>query len=85
MIVNACRSRNPVKDGSPAAMKGRRGMAHTCPDCGQTCYCGGDIEDCCHDLPRYVMRCNHYLKPDCDGYEGHDDEDDFYSDPSEEE
>jgi len=20
-------------------------MAHSCPECGQTCYCGGDIDD----------------------------------------
>lgn len=20
-------------------------MAHHCPDCGQACYCGGDIDD----------------------------------------
>ena len=20
-------------------------MAHSCPDCGQICYCGGDIDD----------------------------------------
>ena len=22
-------------------------MAHSCPDCGYTCHCGGDIDDCC--------------------------------------
>ena len=21
-------------------------MSHTCPDCGQDCYCHGDIDDC---------------------------------------
>ncbi len=21
-------------------------MAHSCPECGQTCYCNGDIDDC---------------------------------------
>lgn len=35
-------------------------MAHTCPDCGQTCYCNGDIDDCCFDHPEYVMKCNHF-------------------------
>jgi hypothetical protein len=19
---------------------------HTCPNCGQACYCGGDVDDC---------------------------------------
>ena len=22
-------------------------MAHTCPNCGMTCHCGGDIDDIC--------------------------------------
>jgi len=51
-------------------------MAHTCPDCGQLCHCGGDIDDIdfgedCGD----AMRCTHYLEcqPDSDVYE----EDDF--------
>ena len=34
-------------------------MAHTCPECGQCCYCGGDIDDCCHDMPDDVARCTH--------------------------
>lgn len=35
-------------------------MSHDCPDCGQVCFCGGDIDDCCHNLPRYVMNCTHW-------------------------
>jgi len=32
-------------------------MAHTCPECGQACYCGGDIDDCCIDDDEAVIRC----------------------------
>jgi len=24
-------------------------MAHSCPACGQACYCNGDIDDICFD------------------------------------
>ena len=24
-------------------------MAHCCPECGSTCYCNGDIDDCVFD------------------------------------
>jgi hypothetical protein len=37
-------------------------MAHTCPECGQVCYCGGDIDDCCFDFEENVIRCTHYLE-----------------------
>jgi hypothetical protein len=31
---------------------------HTCPDCGQACYCGGDIED--HDTgEEFYEECSH--------------------------
>ncbi len=41
-------------------------MSHECPECGQTCYCNGDIEDMENqDWDNYVY-CNHYLKPECD-------------------
>ena len=36
-------------------------MAHTCPDCGLTCYCGGDIDDICFgDDCEEADRCTHY-------------------------
>ena len=43
-------------------------MAHSCPDCGQTCYCNGDIGDCCDDFPENVMKCTHFkqCEPDID-------------------
>ena len=48
-------------------------MAHTCPECGQMCYCNGDIDDCCNDFEEDVMNCSHYLE--CEK-----DEDDFLYD-----
>jgi hypothetical protein len=45
-------------------------MAHTCPECGQQCYCNGDIDDCCFDFDEDVMNCTH-----CDNVEDEDIED----------
>lgn len=53
-------------------------MAHECPECGSICYCKGDIDDICLNLAADAARCNHYLKPDCDGYEDLEDYDDDY-------
>lgn len=44
-------------------------MAHECPDCGATCYCGGDIDDCCLNIEDDVRACQHYRKLDCAGHE----------------
>ena len=46
-------------------------MAHECPECGQICYCGGDIDDCLNNFDEDVMRCTHCL--------GKEDEDAEYS------
>lgn len=35
-------------------------MAHECPECGQMCYCNGDIDDCCNNFKADVIRCDHY-------------------------
>ena len=48
-------------------------MAHECPECGQTCYCNGDIDDCCFQSEYYYIHCNHYEK--C---QPEDDEDTLY-------
>ena len=32
-------------------------MAHSCPECGCTCYCGGDIDDINLDDPAAVQAC----------------------------
>ena len=39
-------------------------MAHTCPVCGQTCYCNGDIDDIILDTEEAVAKCTH-----CSEYE----------------
>jgi hypothetical protein len=45
-------------------------MAHECPDCGQVCYCNGDIDDCEFNFPEDVDNCTHCL--------GKEDDDDDY-------
>ena len=47
-------------------------MAHTCPDCGQTCYCGEDIDDCLLDLAVDIARCTHYQTGCAEEYEDDD-------------
>lgn len=34
-------------------------MAHTCPVCGMTCYCYGDIDDICLDYEEDILVCIH--------------------------
>jgi len=46
-------------------------MAHSCPDCGMQCYCGGDIDDCCFDNTPEQDRCMH-----CDPFDDEHDDDD---------
>lgn len=36
-------------------------MSHECPDCGHTCFCGGDIDDCCFNFEYDVNNCTHCL------------------------
>lgn len=50
-------------------------MAHSCPECGQTCYCGNDIDDCLFDFDEDVAGCTHYLSTFCDSHEDEDDDD----------
>lgn len=34
-------------------------MAHECPECGHTCYCGGDIDDINFvEPPGYCRHCD---------------------------
>lgn len=40
-------------------------MAHECPDCGECCYCNGDIDDCCHNFDEDIERCTHCVCKDC--------------------
>lgn len=44
-------------------------MAHSCPDCGMLCYCGGDIDDCEFDDTPEQMRCGHCADRDNDNDE----------------
>lgn len=30
---------------------------HECPDCGQACYCGGDIDDCEFEENSFCVHC----------------------------
>jgi len=32
-------------------------MAHTCPVCGMTCYCNGDIDDICIEYEEDILVC----------------------------
>lgn len=41
--------------------KGGLKMSHECPDCGHTCFCGGDIDDCCFNFEYDVNNCTHCL------------------------
>lgn len=34
-------------------------MAHTCPDCGQACYCNGDIDDILLETEEDQEACTH--------------------------
>lgn len=45
-------------------------MAHSCPECGQTCYCGGDIDDINFGE---TSACDHCL------VFGEDEDEDFYA------
>lgn len=43
-------------------------MAHECPECGQVCYCGGDIDDLLLNGTDEEEMCDH-----CDGEDDFDD------------
>ena len=55
-------------------------MAHECPECGVVCRCNGDIDDCVLNFEDNVIRCNHYLKPECAGWLLSLDEEEWQSD-----
>jgi len=50
-------------------------MAHECPECGQVCYCSGDIDDICLNLPDDQAKCIHFTQPECEGYENKENDD----------
>lgn len=42
-------------------------MAHNCPECGEICYCNGDVDDMVWDDDSdEAMTCTHYLECDLD-------------------
>jgi hypothetical protein len=43
-------------------------MAHSCPTCYVTCYCGGDIDDLVFDNSKEQFSCTH-----CEEYYGDED------------
>lgn len=50
-------------------------MAHECPDCGQACYCNGDIDDCFFEDG--AAECTHWRE--CES-EDEDQDDDYVLD-----
>lgn len=49
---------------------------HSCPDCDQACYCGGDIDDIDTGDEEAMENCTHCAEGDT----GDDDEDSFEED-----
>ena len=52
-------------------------MAHECPDCGYTCHCNGDIDDCCFNFEEDIVRCKHCPEEDEDGADSGDIEEEY--------
>lgn len=55
---------------------------HRCPECGQACYCGGDIDDCQFDGTAEEARCGH-CPDEWDEGEWHDEDERDYTDDDE--
>jgi hypothetical protein len=47
-------------------------MSHECPECGELCFCNGDIDDCLFNWDEDVDACTH-----CDGIDDDDYEDEL--------
>ena len=50
-------------------------MSHECPECGQTCHCGGDVDDCLFNESDEAIHCTHWkicepslVEDDSDGF-----------------
>lgn len=56
-------------------------MAHSCPECGEACYCGGEVDDILIEDPEQEDACTHCSEAGFDD----EDEDDWYDDDDEEE
>jgi hypothetical protein len=55
-------------------------LAHSCPECGYTCHCGGDIDDCIIEGTREEARCQH-CPDELFGDDDDSDEIEFEDDP----
>lgn len=51
-------------------------MSHECPECGQVCFCHGDIDDCMFNSEYAYIHCDHC--PAEAIYDGDDDDCDCY-------
>ena len=40
-------------------------MAHECPECGITCHCNGDIDDCVFSTWEAELKCTCCVCSDC--------------------
>lgn len=49
-------------------------MAHSCPKCGEVCYCGSDIDDCLFDFDEDVNACTHCDVEDVPDFYEYEDE-----------
>ena len=58
-------------------------MAHSCPDCGQACYCNGDIDDCFFEESEEAMKCTHWKECDPDNFDEQDQDKDYLEDEKE--
>lgn len=52
-------------------------MAHSCPDCDEACYCGGDIDDIFFDDIDAELNCTHCSGKVADEESYNDFDDDF--------
>lgn len=52
-------------------------MSHQCPECGQLCFCNGDIDDCCNDFEEDVINCEHWRECQEIGNDEYDPDDDY--------
>ena len=48
---------------------------HECPECGQACYCNGDVEDMFNQEWDNYVNCKHYREAGCE-FNQHEEEDD---------
>ena len=55
-------------------------MAHECPNCWQTCFCNGDIDDCLFENTIEQNNCHHCPDEDEEGDDDYTVSDAIYGD-----